>query len=128
MLWTVHYHRNSAVIPFDARDPFLIYQRLVYENLSPLNPRQFGGGGAACSRVAMTRPRKDGQELMSYMNTHAAFAPAGGIQELSFDEIDLVGGGIAPLVLAGAVLAATVKFSFIRGVFAGIREKAQADD
>ena len=29
---------------------------------------------------------------MSYMNTHAAFAPAGGIQELSFDEIDLVDG------------------------------------
>ena len=29
---------------------------------------------------------------MSYMNTHAAFAPAGGIQELNFDEIDLVGG------------------------------------
>ena len=29
---------------------------------------------------------------MSYMNAHAAFAPAGGIQELSFDEIDLVDG------------------------------------
>ena len=29
---------------------------------------------------------------MSYMNTHAAFAPAGGIQELSFDELDLVDG------------------------------------
>ena len=35
---------------------------------------------------------------MSYMNTHAAFAPAGGIQELSFDEIDLVGGGTLPLI------------------------------
>ena len=42
--------------------------------------------------VAMTRPNKDGEELMSYMNTHAAFATAGGIQELSFDEIDAVGG------------------------------------
>jgi hypothetical protein len=31
--------------------------------------------------------------FMSYMNTHAAFAPAGGIQELSFDEIDQVDGG-----------------------------------
>ena len=29
---------------------------------------------------------------MSYMN-QAAFAPTGGIQELSFDEIDLVEGG-----------------------------------
>ena len=65
---------------------------------------------------------------MSYMDTHAAFAPAGGIQELSFDELDQVDGGIIPLVLAGAVLATTVKFSFIRGVFAGIREKAEADD
>jgi len=41
----------------------------------------------------MTRPHEDGEEFMSYMDTHAAFAPAGGIQELSFDEIDLVGGG-----------------------------------
>ena len=31
---------------------------------------------------------------MSYMNTHAAFATAGGIQELSFDEIEEVGGGL----------------------------------
>ena len=30
---------------------------------------------------------------MSYMDTPAAFAPAGGIQELSFDEIDEVNGG-----------------------------------
>ncbi len=30
---------------------------------------------------------------MSYMDTHAAFAPAGGIQELSFDEIAYVGAG-----------------------------------
>jgi len=29
---------------------------------------------------------------MSYMNTHAAFAPAGGIQELSFDEIGVING------------------------------------
>ncbi len=33
---------------------------------------------------------------MSYMNTHAAFAPAGGIQELSFDEIAHVGAGKGP--------------------------------
>ena len=30
---------------------------------------------------------------MSYMDTHAAFAPAGGIQELSFDELAYVMGG-----------------------------------
>jgi hypothetical protein len=31
--------------------------------------------------------------FMSYMNTHVAFAPAGGIQELSFDEVEEVIGG-----------------------------------
>ena len=36
--------------------------------------------------------REDGEEIMSHMDTHAAFAPAGGIQELSFDEIDQVDG------------------------------------
>ncbi len=36
---------------------------------------------------------QDGEELVSYMDTHAAFAPAGGIQELSFDEIEVVSGG-----------------------------------
>ena len=41
----------------------------------------------------MTRLMQDGEELMSYMDTHAAFAPAGGIQELSFDEVLCVGGG-----------------------------------
>ena len=30
---------------------------------------------------------------MSYMDHNAAFAPAGGIQELSFDEIAYVGAG-----------------------------------
>lgn len=39
---------------------------------------------------------------MSYTNGSAAFA--GGIQELSFDEIDQVDGGLAPL--AAAALAA----------------------
>ena len=43
---------------------------------------------------------------MSYMDTHAAFAPAGGIQELSFDEIEEVGGGIVPFLPAiGAFLS-----------------------
>jgi hypothetical protein len=62
--------------------------------------------------------------FMSYMNTHAAFAPAGGIQELSFDEIEEVGGGpafipaivgylstpagVASVAAAGAVVTAAV--------------------
>jgi hypothetical protein len=48
--------------------------------------------------------------FMSYMNTHAAFAPAGGIQELSFDEISAVSGAIGPGVIVawkvGGFLAA----------------------
>ncbi|MFN3620204.1 hypothetical protein [Sphingorhabdus sp.] len=52
---------------------------------------------------------------MSYMENNAAFAPAGGIQELSFDEIDLVGGAgrnltatEVGLVAGGVGTAATV--------------------
>ena len=33
---------------------------------------------------------------MSYMD-HAEFAPNGGIQELNFNEIDEVSGGLAPV-------------------------------
>jgi hypothetical protein len=39
--------------------------------------------------------------FMSYMNTHAAFAPAGGIQELSFDEVRFVSGSVG--VPGGAI-------------------------
>lgn len=39
---------------------------------------------------------------MSYMNCSAAFG--GGIQELSFDEIDQVGGGTPAHLAAGALL------------------------
>ena len=35
---------------------------------------------------------------MSYMDTHAAFAPAGGIQELNFDEIEEVGGSVGRIL------------------------------
>ena len=41
---------------------------------------------------------------MSYMGHDAAFAPAGGIQELSFDEVEEVGGG------ARAAAALVIKF------------------
>ena len=33
---------------------------------------------------------------MSYMDANVAFAPTGGIQELSFDEIEAVAGGPLP--------------------------------
>ena len=45
---------------------------------------------------------------MSYMGHDAAFAPAGGIQELSFDEVEEVGGGIIPLIVPLVVAALTV--------------------
>jgi hypothetical protein len=45
---------------------------------------------------------------------------------LSGSEIDEVAGGPLP-VLALAVAATTVQFSFIRGVFDGIREKETAN-
>lgn len=38
-------------------------------------------------------PIQDGEELMSYMDTHAAYEPAGGFRELTFDEIEAVSGG-----------------------------------
>lgn len=45
---------------------------------------------------------------MSYVDHKADFAPAGGIQELSFDEIEEVAGGIWPyLAVAGAVWLAS---------------------
>ncbi len=46
---------------------------------------------------------------MSYMNTHAAFAPAGGIQELSFDEIAHVSAGDrGDATAAGAIGGAAI--------------------
>ena len=59
---------------------------------------------------------------MSYMEHNAAFAPAGEIQELSFDEIDLVDGGKVNwrmvgqggvLIGAGALAVATGGFSLV---------------
>lgn len=41
---------------------------------------------------------------MSYMDAHAAFAPAGGIQELSFDEISHVDGGARAAALVIRVI------------------------
>lgn len=46
---------------------------------------------------------------MSYMDHNASFAPVGGIQELSFDEVEQVDGGwigAAVVVVAVVVLLA----------------------
>lgn len=45
------------------------------------------------------------------------------IQEISEEQINEVDGGIVPIVLAAAVLATTVEFSFVVGVFHGIHNK-----
>ena len=60
---------------------------------------------------------------MSYMNTHAAFAPAGGIQELSFDEVDLVDGAIVPFFFAAACAATYIQMRFIDGMIKGYHSK-----
>ena len=41
---------------------------------------------------------------MSYMD-HTAFADVGGIQELSFDEVDNVNGGFIPIIVAYYAIA-----------------------
>ena len=56
---------------------------------------------------------------MSYMNDHAQFSPAGGIQELTFDEIDEVGGGPGPLVILAAVAAGYVVVNAVAGFIDG---------
>jgi lactobin A/cerein 7B family class IIb bacteriocin len=45
------------------------------------------------------------------------------IAELSVGELEEVNGGILFLPLAGAVLATTVQFSFVAGIFAGSHER-----
>ncbi|MEN9682743.1 MAG: hypothetical protein RLZZ427_494 [Pseudomonadota bacterium] len=54
---------------------------------------------------------------MSYMNDSAVFTD--GIQELSFDEIDEVNGGLAPLIVAGLVVGGIILICFAAGVAAG---------
>lgn len=55
---------------------------------------------------------------MSYMDTHAAFAPPGGMKELTIEEIDLVWGGydrnacIAMTSVVGGVLGAILGGGF----------------
>jgi hypothetical protein len=62
---------------------------------------------------------------MSYMEHNAAFAPAGEIQELSFDEIEEVGGGPLPLIaiayagIALNIAVLSVGYSWVAGVRTG---------
>ncbi len=42
------------------------------------------------------------------------------IEEMTVDQIGDVEGGLVPILLAAAVLATTVEFSFVAGVFDGI--------
>ncbi len=57
------------------------------------------------------------------MNTIQESATYESIEELSQDELELVGGGLVPLALAGAIIATSGTFSFTIGIFDGIREK-----
>ena len=66
---------------------------------------------------------------MSYMDQNVAFAPAGGIQELSFDELFLVDGGrytwrgfgeaVGRGVVAGGISGGVVGWAFGPGILAG---------
>jgi len=53
------------------------------------------------------------------MDQKVAFAHAGGIQEMNFNEIDEVDGGLAPLAIAAIVVVAVVVVSFGAGVITG---------
>ena len=56
---------------------------------------------------------------MSYMS-NAEFAPASGIQELSFDEIDYVAGGPLPLVIIPIAKAVGYVAAAAAGTTAGV--------
>lgn len=56
-----------------------------------------------------------------YMDSYAAGEK--NIVALSDEEISSVDGGVVPIFLAAAVLATTVEFSFVAGVFDGIYNK-----
>jgi lactobin A/cerein 7B family class IIb bacteriocin len=54
-------------------------------------------------------------KCMSYMDSNQIFAPANGIQELSFNEIDQVDGGLLPAILALAALAGACYLAYQAG-------------
>jgi lactobin A/cerein 7B family class IIb bacteriocin len=55
---------------------------------------------------------------MSYMDHNDAFAPAGGIKELSFGEVEWVNGGIVPIV--AAYYAIGIVGTLYVGAYAGL--------
>lgn len=60
---------------------------------------------------------------MSYMDHNTAFATAGGIQEMNFNEIDEVNGGFIPAIVAFAATpqgAAAIRVGFALGTIAAI--------
>jgi len=60
---------------------------------------------------------------MSYMDHNAAFAPAGGIQELSFDEIDQVEGAgwvSRGVTIALVVVGVSTGVAFVAGIEVGV--------
>lgn len=62
------------------------------------------GGGAELSNHGLARPDSLKGTQMSYMN-QADFAPAAGVHELSFEEVDRVDGGVGvPGAAIGGVI------------------------
>lgn len=51
--------------------------------------------------------------------SHAEFAPTGGIQELSFDEVEQVDGAVAPLVIIAVLVVVVLGAAFIAGAVDG---------
>lgn len=64
---------------------------------------------------------------MSYMNNDDS-APAGGIQELNFNEVDSVSGGPLPLIVvaaaaaAGTAIVGTAAVGFVDGLIEGFQD------
>lgn len=56
---------------------------------------------------------------MSYINHSSTFAPESEIQELNYHEVEAVGGGLAPLVIAGLVVGGVILVSLAAGVVSG---------
>ena len=56
---------------------------------------------------------------MSYINHSSTFLSESEIQELNYQEVEVVGGGLAPLAIAGLVVGGVILVSFAEGVVSG---------
>lgn len=56
---------------------------------------------------------------MSYINHSSTFLSESEIQELNYQEVEVVGGGLAPLAIAGLVVGGVILVSFAAGVVSG---------